>query len=107
MDWIRYIILTILLLLSLWVAYHKYMSQKSKFWKNQPVTRKGMNDKIMIGQILDNPLSDQHRDLIKSRNIDPVDHKSWNSFVELIKEILSLHSIYYCALKNARVFHYL
>lgn len=84
MGWIRYIILAILLLLSLWVAYHKYMPRKSKFWKNQPVTRKGMNDKTTIGQILDNPLSDQHKDLIKSGNIDPVDHKSWNSFVELI-----------------------
>lgn len=84
MGWIRYIILAILLLLSLWVAYHKYMPRKSKFWKNQPVTRKDMNDKTAIGQILDNPLSDQHRNLIKSGNIDPVDHKSWNSFVELI-----------------------
>lgn len=71
MHWIRYIIMTIILIITLYVAYHHYLP-KSKFWKYQPVPRKTMNDD-QIGDIVDNPLSSKHLSLINPNQFEKID----------------------------------
>ena len=74
MNWIRSTIMLILVIITLYVAYHHYFP-KSKFWKFQPVTRKGMEDGVE-GDIVDSPLSSKHLSVISGCQFEKVEEVS-------------------------------
>lgn len=87
MRWIRSSILTILIVITLYVAYHHYfVEKKSKFWRFQPVTRKKIKqEEERIGDIVDNPLSEKHISTIKKCQFEKVENISdWPQLVTLL-----------------------
>lgn len=74
MSWTRYTIMLILGVITLYVAYHHYFP-KSKFWKFQPVTRKGMKER-RAGDIVDEPLSSKHLSIISGCQFEKVEKVS-------------------------------
>lgn len=74
MNWIRSTIMLILVIITLYVAYHHYFP-KSKFWKFQPVTHKRMEEKE-AGDIVDEPLSSKHLSVISGCKFEKVEKVS-------------------------------
>lgn len=66
---IRQTILLIIFMITLYVSYHHYFPE-SKFWKYQPVTRKGLE---IEGDIVNNPLSSKHLSVINKNKFEKVE----------------------------------